>query len=430
MTKETYAKRRLELMRRMGGGVAIIPTGKEVDRTLGVPYPFRAASDAIYLGFDQPNAMIVLFDGKSILFCEEKNPEAKIRTGEVPGTEGAVSEFNFDEAYPIEKLDEKMLEFLEGQKRIFLPYASAPLVARVFGWIEAIDTSPKPHHVSFKPDVRDVCKLIAEMRLIKDAEEIEIMRQVAQISAEAHIRAMEFCNIGMFECTIKAEIIHEMTRSGLQNVAYPSIVAGGKNACVLHYTDNDELLQYGDLLLIDAGAEFCGYAADITRTFPVNGKFTEPQQLLYQLVLDAQLAVIAQVRPGTPWNVLQDTAVFVLTEGLVKLGLLKGDVKRLIEEGAYKPFFPHKIGHWLGLDVHDVGDYKDENDEWVLLKPGMVLTVEPGLYVQPDNINVDEKWRGIGIRIEDDILVTEDGCEVLSAAAPKTIDDIETLMRG
>jgi Xaa-Pro aminopeptidase len=257
---------------------------------------------------------------------------------------------------------------------------------------------------------------------------MQLMRKAAEVSVLAHQRAMAACRPGMYEYQIEAELTHEFMRHGLRYAAYPSIVAGGENACVLHYTENADVLRDGDLLLIDAGAEFGNYAADITRTFPVNGRFSEAQRQLYELVLDAQQAAIEKIRPGKAWNEPHDAAVRVLVKGLVKLGLLKGKVNKLIKDGAYKPFYMHRTGHWLGMDVHDVGDYKI-GDEWRELEPGMVLTVEPGLYVSPSCMEVDPKWRGIGIRIEDDALVTKDGCEILTAAMPKTVAEIEAFMQ-
>ena len=270
--------------------------------------------------------------------------------------------------------------------------------------------------------------IVHEMRLFKSAEELKLMRRAAEVSANAHVRAMQLCQPGLFEYQIEAELVHQFMSQGLRAVAYPSIVAGGKNACVLHYTENADKLRKGDLLLIDAGAECDHYAADITRTFPVSGRFSEPQRLLYQLVLDAQHAALAEIAPGIAWNKAHEASVDVLTKGLVALGLLKGRVKKLIKEEKYKQFYMHRIGHWLGMDVHDVGDYKIK-DEWRLLEPGMVLTVEPGLYVPADCHAVDKEWRGIGIRIEDDVLVTAEGHEVLTAAVPKTVEAIEALMR-
>lgn len=427
----TYKTRRRELMRRMSkNAIAVIPTAPEHDRTLGIPFPFRSDSNFLYLsGFCEPGAVIVLFDGKNILFCQEKNDEAKIWTGELVGTERAVSDFGFDEAYPIEKLDEKMLEFLAGQKHIFIPYTNAPLVVRIFGWIEKMNNQ-KPHVFQFSPSVSDVCHPIAEMRLVKGAEEVELMREAAQISAQAHIEVMRSCRDVITELSLETTFHKHCRDSWCDPLhAYPPIVAGGENACVLHYTKNDNYLRGIDLVLVDAGGEFDGYAADITRTFPVNGVFSPEQRALYEIVLEAQKTAIEQICPGNTYQAPHVAAVRVITEGLVRFGLLGGNVDYLIENQLYKRFFPHRTSHWLGLDVHDVGDYT-VGSEWRILQPGMVLTVEPGIYVQPDDESVDEKWRGIGIRIEDDILVTSEGYEILSAAAPKEVEEIENLMRG
>jgi Xaa-Pro aminopeptidase len=271
--------------------------------------------------------------------------------------------------------------------------------------------------------------ILHEMRLFKSAAELKLMRFAAEVSANAHVKAMQACKPGLFEYQIEAEIIHHFIHNGLRAVAYPSIVAAGKNACTLHYTENADKLKSGDLLLIDAGAECDHYAADITRTFPISGRFSEPQKQLYQLVLDAQTAAIEQIMPGLSWLSAHEAAVEVLTNGLVSLGLLKGKVKKLIKDEKYKQFYMHRTGHWLGMDVHDVGEYKVDQ-EWRLLEPGMVLTVEPGLYIPADCKQVDEKWRGIGIRIEDDVLVTEHGNEILTGGVPKAIADIEALMQA
>ena len=271
--------------------------------------------------------------------------------------------------------------------------------------------------------------IVHEMRLFKSPNELKLMRTVAEISAAGHVKAMQACKPGLYEYQIEAELIYHFNQNGLRNVAYPSIVAGGKNACTLHYTENTDKLKNGDLLLIDAGAECDHYAADITRTFPVSGKFSEPQKRLYQLVLDAQFAALEQIKPGLFWNQAHDASVEVLTKGLVELGLLKGKINKLIKDEKYKQFYMHRIGHWLGMDVHDVGDYKIKQ-EWRVLKPGMVLTVEPGLYIPANCKTVDAQWRGIGIRIEDDVLVTATGHEVLTGGAPKSIQEIEALMQG
>lgn len=432
-----YEKRQLDLIFEMDEGVAIIPTAPEYERTT-----YHPDKNFFYLtGLAEPNMVLVLVAGKSletsknILFCKEANPNTTLWTGELLGTDRAKSELDFNEAYPIEMLDEKMLEILGGTPRVFYPMARDETLAwdtRILGWVR----KSRKRNTPSLPQVRDVSPLIAEMRLIKDAEEIETMRKAAEISAEAHIKVMRSCGSMTNEQELET-VFHKYCRDKKCDPlhAYPTIVAGDDRGCVLHYTKNDCMLFRGELVLVDAGAELNGYAADITRTSPVNGPFTEPQRELYQLVLDAQKAAIEQVRPGNTYQDPHIAAVRVIAEGLVKLELLHGDIETLVEEkldkwseGEIARFFPHRTSHWLGMDVHDVGDYK-VNGEWRVLEPGMILTVEPGIYVQPDNMDVDEKWRGIGIRIEDDILVTEDGHEVLSKDAPKEIDDIEHLMR-
>jgi Xaa-Pro aminopeptidase len=318
---------------------------------------------------------------------------------------------------------------LENKSKVFYPMGKdSELDHKLLDWINHIRKQSRSG-VTAPGELVSLEHVLHEMRLFKSPEELKLMRRAAEVSARAHVRAMKACKAGLYEYQIEAELIHEFIQDGLRAVAYPSIVAGGKNACVLHYIENKDKLRKGDLLLIDAGVECDHYAADITRTFPVSGTFSEPQKLLYQLVLDAQAAALEQIKPGVPWNKAHEASVEVLTKGLVGLGLLKGKVKKLIKDEKYKQFYMHRIGHWLGMDVHDVGDYKIK-DEWRFLEAGMVLTVEPGLYVPADCETVDVQWRGIGIRIEDDVLVTKHGHEILTSAVPKSIADIEALMQG
>jgi Xaa-Pro aminopeptidase len=436
MAKTNYRKeRRTNFMRKMEkDSIALIPSAPKCVRNKDVEYPYRQDSDFFYLtGFGEPHAVAVFIPaddrkkGKFILFCSPADPEEATWVGKNAGLDGATEMYGADESFPIDEFEKRLPDLLENRKRIYYPFDSK-LPKKVAAAVLKLREKVRAGAVAPSEFV-EIEHILHKMRMIKTPRELAHIRHTINVSVKAHIRAMKFCRPGMFEYQIEAELLHEFMKNGLRNVAYPSIVAGGKNACILHYTDNCDALHDGDLLLIDAGAESPEHwAADITRTFPVNGRFTEPQKLLYQLVLDAQLAVIALVYPGTSWDLLLDTAVRLITEGLVKLGLLEGDVDELIKNETYKKFYMHRIGHWLGLDVHDVGDYK-VNGKWRILRTGMVLTVEPGIYVQPDDMSVDEKWRGIGIRIEDDILVTKDGCEVLSAAAPKTIEAIEHLMK-
>ena len=427
-----FARRRKQLMRMMGqDAIAILPTAPERLRNRDVEYPYRCDSDFYYLtGFAEPEAVAVLVPGRPqgeyILFCRERDPVMETWNGRRAGTEGAVDGFGADDAFPIDDIDEILPGLLESRERVFYTMgASADFDTRVINWVREIRNRARSG-VHAPDEFVALDHLVHDMRLYKSRSEIKQMRTAANIAAAAHQRAMRVCRPGMMEYEIEAEFLHEFRRHGCEP-AYGSIVGGGDNGCVLHYRENDAELRDGDLLLIDAGAEYQYYASDITRTFPVNGRFSEPQRLLYQLVLDAQLAAIAEVAPGNHWNAPHDAAVKVLTKGLVKLGLLKGRPAQLIKDGAYRRFYMHRTGHWLGMDVHDVGDYK-VGEEWRVLEPGMVLTVEPGLYIPKGSKGVAKKWQGIGIRIEDDVLVTKDGHEVLSKAAPKGVDEIEALM--
>lgn len=430
-----YEQRQRELLFQISDGVAIIPTSPENERI-----PYHTDKNFFYLtGLAEPDMVLVLVAGnttKTILFCKEPDPETTIWTGERFGTERTKRELGFSEAYPLESLDEVILKILPGTERVYYPMARNDDFSwdeRILGWVK----KSRKRNTPSQPEICDVSPLIAEQRLVKSESEIEVMRRAAKISAEAHIEVMKKCKPGMKECELEAVFSAYCRARGCSALhAYPPIVAGGKNACVLHYTKNRDCLYHGDLLLLDAGAELEQYAADITRTFPVNGKFTGPQHELYQLTLEAQKAGINEVRPGNTYLEPHVAAVRILAQGLVDLDLLGGDVDGLVEEklakwdqGRLARFFPHRTGHYLGLNVHDVGDY-NINGEWHLLEPGMVLTVEPGLYIPAGMEGVPEKYWNIGIRIEDDVLVTKDGCEVLSAAVPKEIDEIENLMRG
>ncbi|HSJ48789.1 MAG TPA: Xaa-Pro aminopeptidase [Gammaproteobacteria bacterium] len=434
MPIKEFARRRKQLMRMMGqDAIAILPTAPERLRNRDVEYPYRSDSDFYYLtGFAEPEAVAVLVPGRPqgeyILFCRERDPLMETWNGRRAGTEGAVERFGADDAFPIDDIDDILPGLLESRERVFYTMgASAEFDTRVINWVREIRNRARSG-VHAPDEFVALDHLVHDMRLYKSRVEIKQMRTAARIAAAAHVRAMRSCRPGMMEYEIEAEYLHEFRRHGCEP-AYGSIVGGGDNGCILHYRENDAELQDGDLLLIDAGAEYQYYASDITRTFPVNGRFSEPQKLLYNLVLDAQLAAIAEVVPGNHWNAPHDAAVKVLTRGLVKLGLLKGRPSQLIKDGAYRRFYMHRTGHWLGMDVHDVGDYK-VGEEWRVLEPGMVLTVEPGLYIPKGSKGVAKKWQGIGIRIEDDVLVTRDGHEVLSKAAPKDVKEIEALMAG
>jgi len=426
-----YRARRARLLEAMQAGVAIVPTAPERLRNRDSDYLYRFDSYFYYLtGFPEPDALLVLIAGsepKSVLFCREKNPERELWDGYRHGFEAARDTFGFDEAHPIGELDAKLPELLANQPTLFFAPGMDPAWdARVMGWLNQVRAKARMGVVA-PADIRDIRSILDEMRLVKDEHEIATMRRAAELSASAHVRAMRAARPGMMEYEIEAELLHEFRRHGAQFPAYWPIVASGPNACVLHYRENDRLMGEGDLLLIDAGGELDGYAADITRTFPVSGTFNGPQRAIYELVLAAQAAAAAEVKPGNRWDVPHEAAVKVLAQGLIDLGLCVGTLDSVIESEDYKRFYMHRTGHWLGLDVHDAGDYK-EAGEWKLLRPGMTLTVEPGCYIRPAE-NVPEQFWNIGVRIEDDALVTETGCELITAAAPKTVADIEALMR-
>lgn len=433
LPQSEYKARRQALMEKMApGSIAILPSAPETVRNRDVEHPYRQDSDFYYLsGFGEANGCIVLIPGREhgeyVLFCEEKNPEMEIWTGRRAGPEGAVADFGADDAFPVGDIDEILPGLIEGCERIYCAMGVSPDFDRqLMQWVNHIKAQVRkgavaPHEFSA------LDHLLHEMRLIKSPAEIEVMQKAADISSEAHCRAMKVCEPGKYEYQLEAELLHEFTREGSRWPAYPSIVGAGENACILHYTSNNQPISDGDLILIDAGCELDYYAADITRTFPANGRFSPEQRALYDLVLKAQKAAIDEVKPGNSWNASHETAVKVLTEGLVELGLLSGDPEELIEKEAYKAFYMHRTGHWLGMDVHDVGEYR-VGSEWRPLVPGMALTIEPGLYVAPDNQDVEARWRGIGIRIEDDVVVTEEGCHVLTTGVPKEADEIEALM--
>lgn len=432
---DRFADRRRRLATALKTGVAVVPTAPERIRNRDAHYPYRFDSYFHYLtGFTEPDAVLVMIAGTapassahSILFCREKNEEREIWDGFRHGPEGAREKFGFDEACPIALLDERMNELLENQPVIhYAPGADAAWDARVIGWLNAVRQKVRLG-IEAPAAIEDLRVKLDEMRLIKDAAELATMRRAADISAEAHSSAMRATRPGRYEYEIEAELLYAFRRNGAQFPAYTPIVASGSNACVLHYVDNDARMADGDLLLIDAGCELDGYASDITRTFPVNGRFTGPQRDVYELVLAAQHAAMQATRAGRGWNEPHDAAVRVLAQGMLDLGLLEGTLDAALETESYRRFYMHRTGHWLGLDVHDAGDYKQDG-AWRPLVPGMVLTVEPGLYIRPGD-GVPERFCNIGVRIEDDVLVTEGECEVITHATPKSITAIEALMR-
>jgi len=425
-----YQKRRAQLATAMGSGVAIIPTAPERTRNRDAHYPYRFDSYFYYLtGFREPDAVLVVVAGattKSILFCRNKDPEREIWDGFRYGPEAARAAFGFDEAHSVQQLDALAPEFMADRRTLYCHLgADSGWDARVTGWLNDVRGRARTG-VTAPDEIKDVHGLLDEMRVVKSPEELAVMRRAAGITTGAHRRAMRAARPGRMEYEIEAELLHEFRRHGAQAPAYTPIVAAGERACVLHYVENDGGLNDGDLLLIDAGCELDGYAADVTRTFPVNGRFSGAQRDVYDLVLAAQYAAIAAVKPGNSWDVPHRAAVETLAQGLIDLKLLQGSLAGVIETESYRKFYMHRTGHWLGLDVHDAGDYK-RGGEWRALKPGMVLTVEPGCYIRP-GVGVPERFAGIGIRIEDDVAVTDNGAEVLTGDAPKRVSDIEAWM--
>ncbi len=430
--QKEYLKRRLELMRRVGeGSVVIVRASGERIRNNDVQYPFRQNSDFLYLtGYREPDAMLVLLPeakgGRTIMFCRERDPKREMWDGPRAGLEGAMADYGADEAFDIEEATQRLPEMLQGKERIYYDLGQDhDFDQRLIGWMS--EFRGKPRRTFHAPDeIIGLDHMLHDMRLYKSRAELSAMRRAARVAGEAHERAMRACRPGMNEADIHAELLHTFTRHQCE-ASYQPIVGGGANACILHYIANRSELNDGDLLLIDAGAEYDGYASDITRTFPVNGRFTARQRDLYELVLVAQSAAIDTVQQGRQWDDVHRAAVEVVTRGMLDLGILKGNFDQVMEEETFKAFYVHNTGHWLGLDVHDVGDYQVDGHSREL-EPGMVLTVEPGIYIGPDEEGVDEGWRGLGIRIEDDVAVTREAPEVLSASVPKSIDDVEQLM--
>ncbi len=432
MDQKEFTRRRKQLMHMMGqDAIAILPTSPERLRNRDIDYPFRPDSDFFYLtGFPEPEAVAVLAPGRPhgefLLFCRDRDPEKEIWNGRREGPEGAVEHYGADDAFPIGDIDDILPGLLENRERVFYTMGVAPeFDQRIIGWVSGLRRQSRAG--KHAPDeFVSLEHFVHDMRLYKSRAEIKVMRQAANIAARAHKRAMQVCAAGMREYELEAEFLHAFRKAGGEP-AYPSIVGGGGNACILHYTENNAVLNSGELVLIDAGVEHECYASDITRCFPVGGRFSKAQRAIYELVLEAQLAAIDEVYPGNTWEAPHLAAVKTITRGLVKLGLLKGRVPALIKEQAYSKFYMHRTGHWLGMDVHDVGDYK-VGDEWRVLEPGMVLTVEPGIYISAGSRGVARKWWNIGVRIEDDVLVTRDGHDVLSKNVPKDVDEIEALM--
>ena len=430
-TVKDYARRRQNLMQHIGDGIAIAPSAPIARRNGDVLYRYRPASDFFYLtGFSEPEAVAVLIPGRAsgefLIFCRERNRAEEMWDGHRAGLEGAVQNFNADDAFPIDDIEDILPGLLENRSKVYCNLGRYPdFDEQMLHWLSDVKNR-KRSGITAPGELVDLGYILHELRLIKGAAEIRAMKKAASVSVAAHCRAMSRCQPGMFEYEIEAELEYAFRQGGAQYPAYPSIVAGGENACILHYIDNNRRLRKHDLLLIDAGAEIDCYCADITRTFPVGGRFSGRQKALYEIVLEAQLVAINAVSPGASFNDPHEAAVRTITTGLKDLQLLKGSVDSLIEKTAYRKFFVHRTSHWLGLDVHDVGEYR-LGETWRVLEPGMVLTIEPGIYV-PAHRSIPKQWHGIGIRIEDDVLVTRKGHEVLTQDAPKDPAAIEALM--
>lgn len=429
-----YLARRKELMRLVGQEAAvIIPSASEILRNGDAVFPFRQNSDFYYLtGFEEPESVLVLLpkhkEGEYILFNRVRDRDREIWDGPRAGQAGARKDFGANHAFPIEEFEQRLPDLLAGRESIHYPIGLNKefdkTIMRVVNHIRAKIRRGTQSPVAFF----DISPSIHEMRLLKSPAEIDLMRKAIDITAKGHIRAMQACRPGMYEYQLEAELNYEFHRNGARFSAYNAIVGAGKNTCILHYINNDQLIKNGDMVLIDAGAEFQNYAADITRTFPANGRFSAEQRAIYELVLEAQLAAIKAVKPGASWTAAQTAILKIITQGLIDLGILKGRLDDLLEKKAYLPFYMHGSGHWLGLDVHDAGRYAVDEGKWRKLQPGMVLTIEPGIYISSDIPGVHKRWHHIGVRIEDDVLVTKQGRDVLSQQIPKRVDEIEALM--
>jgi Xaa-Pro aminopeptidase len=434
MTRDEFARRRRQLMRMMGkDGIAIVPAAPVRMRNSDVEYAYRQDSNFHYLtGFPESEAVAVLVPGRAhaeyVLFVRDRDPGREVWDGARAGPDGATRQYGADDAFPVADIDEILPGLLENRGRVYYTMGIHPdFDQRVVGWVNSLRAQSR-HGAQMPHEFVALDHLLHDMRLYKSRSELDSLRRAARIGSHAHVRAMRFARPGVNEYQVEAEILHEF-RSHNADTSYLPIVGGGRNACVLHYRDNNCELQDGDLLLIDAGCELESYASDITRTFPVNGRFSPEQRAVYEVVLEAQRAAIAKVRHGNHWNDPHDAAVRAITQGLVKLRLLKGRVPALIKSAAYRRFFMHRTGHWLGLDVHDVGDYK-VGGEWRVLEPGMALTVEPGIYIPAGSKGVPRRWWNIGVRIEDDVVVSRGAAEVLTGQLPKDPDEIERLMQA
>lgn len=431
--RDEHAGRRRRLMEQMAPeSIAIVSAAPERTRSRDTEYPYRQDSDFLYLtGFQEPHAVLVLIPGRehgeSVLFCRERDPDRELWDGFMVGPDGAVADYGMDDAFPISDIDDILPGLIEGRSRVYYSIGrDSAFDSRVMEWVNSIrarvrsGAKPPGEFVALEYTLHD-------MRLYKSAAEMRVMERAGRISADAHCQAMRRARPGLREYQLEAELLYHFLDEGASAPAYPTIVASGSHGCVLHYTENQGMLADGELVLIDAGCEYRGYAADITRTFPANGRFTGEQRAVYELVLAAQKAAIEKVHPENHWNQPHEAAVEVLSQGLLDLGILSGTVEEVIEQGHYRDFFMHRTGHWLGMDVHDVGDYRI-GGAWRVLEPGMVMTIEPGLYIPPGQTGVEERWQGIAVRIEDNIAVTRSGYRNLTTDVPKEIAAIEALM--
>ena len=430
--KVNYLKRREDLCKRIEEDSVIIVASSSVKkRNSDSNYPFRQDSNFFYLsGYDEPESLIVLRPEekeKYILFCRDREPALEQWEGFRSGQEGAIEKFKADGAYSITKLDELMPSLIEGKKNIYYSMSSPNgLNNKIKKWVNEIRRNIRGGS-ECPLNLISLDSIIDEMRLIKSTEELDLMRRACEITSVAHKNAMQKVSPGMFEYQLEAEYLYSFMQGGSRSPAYNSIVGGGNNACILHYSENSSILQDGSLVLVDAGCEYEHYASDVTRTFPVNGKFSVEQKEIYKIVLEAHTEALKEVKPGNPYINVHNRSIEVITEGLISLGLLEGKVVDLINKGAFSKYYMHRVGHWLGMDVHDVGNYKVDG-EWRRLEEGMVLTIEPGIYILDNMEQVDKKWLGIGVRIEDDGLVTSEGNEILTSMAPREPEDIESLM--
>ena len=432
MISQEFARRRKNLMQMVGeGGIAILPSAPIRTRSRDVEYRYRQDSDFYYLtGFAEPDAVAVIVPGRPngefLLFCRERDAEKERWDGQRMGTDGVLEHYHADDAFPIDDIDDILPGIMESCERVYYTMGLyKDFDVRIADWVNSLRSGGN-RGVHTPQEFVALDHLLHDMRLYKSRSEISAMRKSARVAVAAHKRAMQVTRPGLYEYQVEAEFIHEFRRNDAR-YSYSPIVAAGANACTLHYVDNSAELEDGQLLLIDAGCELDYYASDITRTFPVNGRFSPEQRAVYEIVLEAQLAAIDKVRKGNHWNDPHDAAVKAITRGLKQIGLLDGTLPKLIRDGAYREFYMHRTGHWIGMDVHDVGDYK-VGDEWRILEPGMVMTVEPGLYLS-DSRKIPKKWRNIGVRIEDDVAVTSNGPDVLTKGLVKDPDGIEALMQ-